>query len=128
MTLVLDSEGLAKAVLRDRELTAWLAAARAADERVITSAATLVEVIHPRINRPAFDWVISRLSVEPVTAEIARHAGVLLEQVGRHGHQYAIDAMLVATALAVRGPTTVLTSDPDDIAMLGGHRVTVVKV
>lgn len=128
MTLVLDSEGLAKAVLRDRELTAWLAAARAADERVITSAATLVEVIHPRINRASFDWVISRLSVEPVTADVARQAGALLERVARHGHKYAIDAMLAATALAARGPTTVLTSDPEDIAMLCGHLVTVVKV
>ena len=128
MTLVLDSEGLAKAVLRDRELTAWLAAARAGDERVIISAATLVEVIHPRINRAAFDWVISHLSVEPVTAEIAKQAGVLLESVGRHGRKYAIDAMLAATALAARGPTTVLTSDPEDITMLCGHLVTVVKV
>lgn len=128
MTLVLDSEGLAKAVLRDRELTTWLAAARAADERVITSAATLVEVVHPRIDRPAFDWVISRLFVEPITAEIAKQAGLLLERAGRHGHKYAIDAMLAATALSARGPTTVLTSDPDDIAMLCGDRVTVVKV
>ncbi|MBM7771268.1 putative nucleic acid-binding protein [Actinokineospora baliensis] len=128
MTLVLDSEGLAKVVLRDRELTSWLAAARAADERVITSAATLVEVVHPRINRAAFDWVISRLSVEPVTAEIAKQASVLLERVGYHGHKYAIDAMLAATALAARGPTTVLTSDPEDIEMLCGHLVTVVKV
>jgi predicted nucleic acid-binding protein len=128
MTIVLDSEGLTKAVLRDRELTTWLAAARAADERVITSAASLVEVIHPRINRSAFEWVISRLSVEPVTADIAKQAGVLLEQAGRHGHKYAIDAMLAATALSARGPTTVLTSDPDDIAMLCGHQVTVVKV
>lgn len=128
MTLVLDSEGLAKAVLRDRELTAWLATARAADERVITSAATLVDVIHPRIDRAAFDWVISRLSVEPVTAEVTRRAGALVEQVGLHGHKYAIDAMLAATALAAHGPTTVLTSDPEDIAMLCGHEVTVVKV
>jgi predicted nucleic acid-binding protein len=128
MTLVLDSEGLAKAVLRDRELTAWLAVARAADERVITSAATLVEVIHPRINRAAFDWVISRLTVEPVTSEIAKQAGVLLERAGHHGHEYAIDAMLAATALAAHGPTTVLTSDPEDIAMLCGHLVTVVKI
>lgn len=97
MTLGLDSEGLAKAVLRDRELTAWLAA---------------VEVIHPRISRPAFDWLISRLSVEPVTAEIARQASALLEQVGWHGHKYAIDAMVAATALAAHGPATVLTSDP----------------
>jgi predicted nucleic acid-binding protein len=128
MTLVLDSEGLAKTVLRDRELTVWLAAARAEDERVVTSAATLVEVIHPRINRPSLEWVISRVSVEPVTADIARQAGVLLEQAGRHGHKYAIDAMLAATALSMRGPITVLTSDPEDIAMLCGKRVLVVKV
>lgn len=128
MTLVLDSEGLAKAVLRDRELTAWLAAARAEDERVITSAATLVEVIHPRINRPSFEWVISRISVEPVTAEVARSAGVLLEQAGLHGHKHAIDAMLVATALSAPGPTTILTSDPHDIVALCGNRVHVAKV
>jgi predicted nucleic acid-binding protein len=128
VTLVLDSEGLAKAVLRDRELTAWLTAARAEDERVVTSAATLVEVVHPRINRQSFEWVVSRISVEPVTAEIARQAGVLLQQAGRHGHKYAIDAMLAATALSSRAPTTVLTSDPDDIELLCGKHVHVVKV
>jgi predicted nucleic acid-binding protein len=128
VTVVLDSEGLAKAVLRDREVTAWLAAARAVDERVITSAATLVEVIHPRISRPAFEWVISRVSVEPVTAEVAKHAGVLLEQANLHGHKYAIDAMLAATALLTRGPATILTSDPDDMSLLCGKRVHVVKV
>ncbi|MCP3799776.1 DNA-binding protein [Allokutzneria sp. A3M-2-11 16] len=125
MTLVLDCEGLAKAVQRDRELTAWLAAARAADERVVTSAATLVEVLHPRINRPAFDWVVSRLSIEPVTIEIAKLAAVLLEQAGFRGHK---NAMLAATALSVSGSATVLTSDPDDMAMLCGRRVTVVKI
>jgi predicted nucleic acid-binding protein len=128
VTLVLDSEGLAKAVLRDRELTAWLAAARAEDERVVTSAATLVEVIHPRINRPALDWVLSRVVVEAVTSEIARQAGILLERAGRHGHKYAIDAMLAATAMAATGPTTILTSDPEDLVALCGHAVTIIKV
>lgn len=52
-TLVIDSEGLAKAVLRDRTVTDRLALARTDDLPVITSAATLVEVVHPRINRPA---------------------------------------------------------------------------
>ena len=128
MTLVLDCEGLAKAVRRDRELTAWLAAARAEDERVITSAATLVEVIHPRIDRPAFEWVVSRLTVEPVTTDIARRAATLLQQASRHGHRHALDAILAATALSARGPTTILTSDPDDLATLCGDQVTVIKV
>jgi predicted nucleic acid-binding protein len=127
-TLVLDSEGLTKAVLRDRTVTAWLALARADDLRVITSAATLVEVIHPRINRPALEWTLSRLVLEPVTESIARHAAALLVETGLHGHKYAIDAMLSATALAAPGPVTVLTSDPEDLTALCGSHVTVIKI
>ena len=127
-TLVLDSEGLAKAVLRDRAVTGWLALARADDQRVITSAATLVEVVHPRINRPALEWTLSRLVVEPITEPIARHAANLLADAGLHGHKYAIDAMLAATALAATGPVTILTSDPEDLTRLCGGRATVIKV
>ncbi|GAA0479261.1 DNA-binding protein [Streptomyces stramineus] len=127
-TLVLDSEGLAKAVLRDRTVTAWLALARADDLRVITSAATLVEVVHPRINRPALEWTLSRIVVEPVTEPFARHAAALLADAGLHGHKYAIDAMLSAIALAAPGPVTILTSDPEDIIALCGARATVIKI
>jgi predicted nucleic acid-binding protein len=127
-TLVLDSEGLAKAVQRDRDVTAWLALARADDLRVITSAATLVEVMHPRIRRPAFEWTLSRIVIEPVTERIARHAAALLGDAGLHGHKYAIDAMLAATALASPGPVTVLTSDPEDLLALCGRRVTPIKI
>ncbi|MFI1174842.1 DNA-binding protein [Streptomyces melanogenes] len=127
-TLALDSEGLAKAVLRDRAVTAWLALARADDLRVITSAATLVEVVHPRINRPALEWTLSRLIVEPVTEPIARRAAGLLADTGLHGHKYAIDAMLSATALAAPGPITILTSDPEDLTALCGAHATAIKV
>lgn len=127
-TLVLDSEGLAKAVLRDRDVTGWLALARADDMRVITSAATLVEVVHPRVKRPALEWTLSRIVVEPVTEAVGRDAAALLADAGLHGHTYAIDAMLCATALAAPGPVTVLTSDPDDLTALCGGRVTVIKV
>ena len=102
--------------------------ARAADMRVITSAATLVEVVHPRINRPALEWTLSRLVVEPVSEAIARDASALLAEAGLHGHKYAIDAILTATALAAPGPVTVLTSDPDDLTVLSRHRLTAIKV
>lgn len=127
-TLVLDSEGLAKAVLRDRTITRWLTLALADDMRVITSTATLVEVIHPQINMPALNWGLSRVVVEPVTEEIAHAATVLLREAGLHGHKYAIDAMLAATALAAPGPVTVLTSDPEDLTALCGKRLAAVKV
>ncbi|MFA1551635.1 DNA-binding protein [Actinomadura chokoriensis] len=127
-TLVLDSEGLAKAVLRDRNVTGWLALAHADDLRVITSAATLVEVVHPRINRPALEWTLSRLVVEPVTEPIARQAAALLADAGLHGHKHAIDAMLSATALTSPGPVTILSSDPADLAMLCRGRAAVIKI
>ncbi|MFC5724461.1 type II toxin-antitoxin system VapC family toxin [Streptomyces gamaensis] len=120
--LVLDSEGLAKAVQRDREVHEWLTAARDADLPVVTSAAVLVEVIHPRINDAALKWTLSRLRVEPVTQALAQSAAVLLRGAGLHGHKYAIDAMLCATALAHPGRVTILTSDVEDIGMLAaGH-------
>lgn len=127
-TLVLDSEGLSKYVSRDRETVAWLAAAFARDVRVITSTATLVEVVHPKINMPALMWALSRVVVEPVTEEIALAATTLLREAGLHGHKYAIDAMLAATALAAPGPVTVLTSDPEDLTALCGTRLAAVKV
>nr|MDT0661704.1 hypothetical protein [Micromonospora sp. DSM 115978] len=127
-TLVLDSEGLALAVQRDRDVNAWLALARADDMRVLTSTATLVEVVHPRISRPALAWTLSRLVVEPVTESIARHATELLAAAGMHGHRHALDAMLAATALAAEKPVTVLTSDPMDLSALCQGRAVVIKV
>jgi predicted nucleic acid-binding protein len=127
-TLVLDSEALAKAVHRTREVTEWLALALADDLRVVTSAATVVEVAHPRINRPALEWTLSRIVVEPVTGPIARRATAVLAEAGLHGHRHAIDAMLSATALAATAPVIVLTSDPEDISALCGPSITVIKI
>ncbi|MFG2666915.1 type II toxin-antitoxin system VapC family toxin [Streptomyces sp. NPDC048387] len=128
--MALDGEGPAKAVQRDQELQEWLTAARDADLPVITSAAVLVEVIHPRIDDAALRWTLSRLRVEPVTQTIAQSAAALLREAGLHGHQYAVDAMLCATALAQPGRVTVLTSDVEDLTLLttGHPRVGVEKV
>ncbi|MFJ8163546.1 DNA-binding protein [Streptomyces sp. NPDC096136] len=116
--LVLDSEGLAKAVRRDAEVHEWLTAARAEDLPVVTSAAVLVEVIHPKVNDAALRWTLSRLRVEPVRQAVAQSAAALLRGAGLHGHKYAIDAVLCATALAPPGRVTVLTSDVEDIGLL----------
>ncbi|MEU0189365.1 PIN domain-containing protein [Streptomyces afghaniensis] len=128
--LVLDSEGLAKAVQRDREIHEWLTAARDADLPVITSAAVLVEVIHPKINEVALKWTLSRLSVDPVTQAVAQSAAALLRTAGLHGHKYAIDAMLCATALQHPGRVTILTADVEDIGLLTAEhaRVSAEKV
>jgi predicted nucleic acid-binding protein len=127
-TLLLDCEGLAKAVQRDREVISWLAWARADDVRVVTSAATLVEAMHPGLKRPALEWTLSRIVVEPVTEAIARRAAALLGAAELHGHKHAIDAMVSATALQSPGPVTILTSDPEDLAVLCGRQVVVIKI
>ncbi|TYR65256.1 type II toxin-antitoxin system VapC family toxin [Streptomyces parvus] len=116
--LVLDSEGLGQAAQRNREVQEWLEAARDADIPVITSAVVLVEAIHPRINSAALSWTLSRLRVEPVSQTLAHTAASLLRNAGLHGHKYAIDALLCATALAHPGRVTILTSDVEDIGLL----------
>ncbi|MFD4433388.1 PIN domain-containing protein [Nocardia sp. NPDC058497] len=123
--LVLDCEALAKAVRRDREVQEWLTAARRSDLPVLTSAAVLVEVIHPKIDDAALRWTLSRLRTEPVTQELAYAAAALLKEAGLHGHKYAIDAMLCATALSVRGAVTILTTDTDDIEKLAAAHLRV---
>ncbi len=127
-TLVLDREGLSKLVRREPELTEWLSAAEAEDIRVVMSSVTLVEARDPRVNQARFDDAVSRVNVIPPSESIARHASRILSAVGLPGHTYALDALVAATALASPAPVTVLTSDPEDLTMLCGPGVAVVKV
>lgn len=106
---------------------ARLAQARIDGLRVVTSAATLVEARDPRMKQARFDWAVSRLVIEPVTENIARAASRLLAAHRLHGHQHALDAMVAATALTAPAPGILLTSDPEDLAMLCGENVRIVK-
>lgn len=127
-TLILDCEGLSKLVRRTPDLTEWLAAAETEDIRVITSSVTLVEARDPRTNQARFDFAVSRVNVVPPSEAIARHASKLLAAAGLHGHKYALDAIVAATALASPAPATVLTSDPEDLLVLCGPGVQVFKI
>ncbi|WP_063728110.1 type II toxin-antitoxin system VapC family toxin [Streptomyces sp. RTd22] len=127
-TLVLDCEGLSKLVRRDPQLTEWLAAAEAEDIRVTTSSVTLVEARDPKVHQARFDYAVSRVNVTPPTEAIARHASKLLAETGLHGHKYALDAIVAATALASPAPVTVLTSDPEDLVMLCGSGIRVLRI
>ncbi|MFE4599769.1 type II toxin-antitoxin system VapC family toxin [Kitasatospora indigofera] len=124
-TLVLDSEALSKLSRRHRDMTVWLDVARTLDLLVVTSAATLVEARDPKVPQAAFDHAVSLTKVRPITEEIARAASKLLVSAGLHGHKYAIDAMLAATAHLEHGDVTVVTSDRDDLRQLCHPRVAV---
>lgn len=116
--IVLDSQGLSKAVLKDAPVYEWISAANRRRLPVVISAATLVEATDPKSVSAAYDWTVSRLRVEPLSKDLARNATALLRAAGFHGHRHAIDAMVCATALAIPGEVVILTSDPDDLSAL----------
>ncbi|MEF9905444.1 type II toxin-antitoxin system VapC family toxin [Streptomyces sp. P9-A2] len=127
-TLILDCESLSALVRRTPELTEWLTAAEAEDIRVIISSVTLVEARDPKTNQARFDYAASRVNIVPPAEAIARHANGLLAAAGLHGHEYALDALVAATAHASPAPVTVLTSDPEDLHMLCGPGIRVIKI
>ena len=126
--VVLDAEGLSRAIILDSYMQFVFRNARSNKIPIVISAVTLVEVIHPKINRAALAWTLSQLRVEPVTEELSLNAAGLLQAVGKHGHTDALDAIVCATALAEPGMATIFTSDPDDIEALVAGRATVVPL
>ena len=52
----------------------------------------------------------------------------LLRNANLHGHKYAIDAVVAATALGYSGPRIIVTSDADDMNKLCGNTIRVVGV
>jgi predicted nucleic acid-binding protein len=117
-TLVLDSEGLSKLAAGDARTHAYLQSARARRARVAVSAITLTGALRGKPRDATVHRVLSRITVLPVTAEIARHAGELLGATGLSGHRCAIDAVVAATALVLDPPIILLTSDPGDMGRL----------
>ena len=134
-TLVLDSEGLSKLAAGDDRARAYLGSARARHAKVAASAITLTETLRGGARDTAVHSVLSRITVVPVTAQIARRAGELLGATGLPGHRCAIDAVVAATALGLERPIVLLTSDPDGMNRLveepdrpKAERIVVVRV
>lgn len=127
-TLLLDGEGLSKLYLDDRTLGVYLATARADDYRVATTVLTVLEADSEKVHPARASWVLSCLDVIEVTRPLMEAARILLRTHNLRGHKYAIDAVLAASARAAAGPVTVLTSDPEDLAVLCGSSVRIVKV
>jgi predicted nucleic acid-binding protein len=127
-TLMLDSQGLSEWCAAGQRVTALVREAKDNDFRVIISALTPIEAFDVRLRDDKLRWHLSRLRIEPVTDEIAFHAMNLLREAGLHGHKYAIDAVVAATALRATRPVIVLTSDADDMGKLCGKLVRIVAL
>ncbi|MET9338525.1 PIN domain-containing protein [Nonomuraea sp. NPDC003804] len=126
--MVLDCEGLAKWCEADQRVTALVREAQDNDFRVVVSAMTPIEAQDVRIKSDRLRWYLSRLKIEPVTEDIASRAIELLRGARLHGHKYAIDAVVAATALRSVRPVVVFTSDEGDLSKLCGKTVKVVAV
>lgn len=127
-TLLLDCEGLSKLYLRDRRVVTLVEAARQEGIRVGTSAMTRLEAEYGRVHRARIAWILSRIDVHAITREISDAAAELLRDNGLHGHKYAIDASLAAIARAGERPVTIATSDPEDLTLLRGPGIEIIKV
>ncbi|BFO22719.1 hypothetical protein SHKM778_91070 [Streptomyces sp. KM77-8] len=127
-TLLLDNDALSKLYRKDRSVMAFVQAASEEGVRVGTSAMTTLEADYERIHPARIKWVLSRVDVHDVTRAVTDHAATLLRTHHLHGHKYAIDATLAAIARTAPRPVTVLTSDPEDLALLCGPATEVLKV
>ncbi|MGW6494037.1 PIN domain-containing protein [Nonomuraea angiospora] len=127
-TLILGCEGLVKWCAADQRVTSIVREAQDNDFRVVVSAMTPIEAQDIRTKNDRLRWHLSRLKIEPVTEEISSRATELLQDAGLHGHKYAVDAVVAATALLSVRPVIVLTSDEDDLIRLCGKTVKVVGV
>jgi predicted nucleic acid-binding protein len=134
-TLVLDADGLANLAAGDARTRGYLDSAAARGARVAVSAITLTEVLRGGPRDAPAHRVLSRITVVPVSAAIARRAGELLGITGLSGHRCAADAVVVATTLDLERPVVLLTSDPDDMSRLAeeperpkAQRIAVIRV
>ncbi len=125
-TVVLDCDGLVKWCEADQRVTAIVREAQDNDFRVVVSAMTPIEAQDVRVKSDRLKWYLSRLRIEPVTEEICSRAIELLRGGRLHGHKYAIDAVVAATALRAVKPVLILTSGEDDMSKLCGKTVKIV--
>ncbi|WP_218019624.1 DNA-binding protein [Nocardia flavorosea] len=112
----------------DRATTIRIEAARQEGIRVGTTAMTRLEAEYDRVHPARIRWVLSRIDVHGVGRAVSDAAAELLRSNTLSGHKYAIDAALAAVARAAEPPVTILTSDPEDLTMLCGPRIKIVKV
>lgn len=113
-TLVLDCEALSLAVRGDRGVRAMIRRSPDRGMRVVTSSLTTLEAWDPRkgIRQQTWEWALSSVDIVHPNDEIIGAARSLLKEAGLHGHKYAIDAVLAATAFVASRRGSWSTSSP----------------
>lgn len=120
-SILLDSEALSALALDQPEMLAWAVVARRTDSTLHASTVTLAEVTDGSSRDIGVRRVAKTLDREVVTEQIGYRAGRLRAAAAsarRKPRDLTVDAVVAATALSLRGPVVVLTSDPADLRLL----------
>lgn len=113
--LVLDSVGLNKAAGGDQRVLAWVARARELRLPLVVNAVTLTETLRGSGRDARIHLLTRNAHVDEVDAGFAAAAGHLL---GRTRRDDTVDALVATSAIRLDRPTTIVTSDPTDLAAL----------
>ncbi|GAB3740499.1 PIN domain-containing protein [Microlunatus parietis] len=127
-TLLLDSEGLSRLYLQEPRMLARVEVARQEGIRIGTTTMTRLEAEQARVHRSRIAWTLSHIDVHPITREVGDGAAELLRTHGLSGHKHAIDATLAAIARSAPAPVTVATSDPEDLELLCGPAIEILRL
>lgn len=120
-SILLDSEALSALALDEPVMLAWAVVARRTDSTLHTSTVTLAEVTDGSARDIGVRRVAKTLDREIVTEQIGYRAGRLRAVAAssrRKPRDLTVDAIVAATALSLRVPVLVLTSDPSELRHL----------
>jgi predicted nucleic acid-binding protein len=116
--LVLDAEPLSLLAEDDPRIVAIIEIARQHGFAPAISAVSVAQVRRTGRTGQRLRWLRSRLNVLPVTEEVADRAAGLLEDAGLDGHEFVVDALVVAGAAVSSGQAKVASSDGSHIPKL----------
>lgn len=117
--VVLDSEGLSQAASGNLRAKAWIQRAHELRLPLVVNAVTLTETVRGSPRDAPIHLLRRRARVDVVDVDLATEAGALLGSTRRSD---TVDALVAVSAIRLRQPVTILTSDPDDQrALTAGH-------
>lgn len=120
-TILLDAHALTLISRDDPAMREWMRIARRTSSTFAISAATLAETTDGSPRDAAVYRVMSRIEVSDVTRSIGCTAGALRAKaanVRKKPRDLTVDALVAATALSLRLPVVVLTSDKPDLDLM----------
>jgi len=116
-----DAHALSGTANEAKEMLPWLVWAKRTDSSPHVSTATLAETTDGSPRDANLRRVIKAFNLEPVTEEIGYTAGRIRASAARSRKKtrdLTIDALVAATAMSLRPPVLVLTSDTADLELL----------